>query len=221
MENPKPKEDWTPHIPFIYDCHKKIVLEKPIKERQDDFLKVIFKRRSETPQLPISIIELSELLYYSNRIQHFAEDGYGYITTKRTAPSAGGRHPIDILVSLPSNGNQRRLLNYYNPIDHSLNELVIDSDAQINFFDEVNQNLAIKDAFLLWFSIQPSKTASKYENAESLYWRDAGALLYCIQLVSIFLGLKSCPLGTLAANSFNNLFGNDQLLSGGGIIIGK
>jgi len=221
MKNPKPKDNWMPHIPFVYNTQKKALLEKPVMERQEDFLNVIFKRRSDTSLLPISLSELSELLYYSNRIQHLGKDDYGYITTKRTAPSAGGRHPIDILVSFPTKENKTRLLNYYNPIDHSLNELVIESSIQNIFFDEVNQNLDIKNAVLLWFSIQPYKTSSKYENAESLYWRDVGALLYCIQLVSSFLELKSCPLGTLAANSFHLLFENDSLLSGGGILVGK
>ena len=66
-----------------------------------------------------------------------------------------------------------------------------------------------------------NKTKSKYNNAESLYWRDVGVLIYAIQLMTTYLGFNSCPLGTLASKDFNQLFNNENLLAGGGILVGK
>jgi hypothetical protein len=81
--------------------------------------------------------------------------------------------------------------------------------------------LPIENACIIWFAIQIDKTASKYINAKPLYWKDTGALLYCIQLVAEYLGLKSCPLGTLANSSFSKLFNTSQIVSGGGLLVGK
>lgn len=218
MESPKPKNINDEFHPFKYPFSTKTRLNRDFKVRDGDFLDVLLTRRSSYKLGSISLQDIAELLYYSNKVQSISIDDSGFLTSKRTAPSAGGRHPVDILVSLQSEGP--RFLQYYNPIDHSLCELSISREKQQSFFEEVNENLPIGDCCLLWFSIQTKKTQSKYENAESLYWRDAGALLYCIQIISTYMGFKSCPLGGLAVKAFNNLFKTSKLISGGGILIG-
>ncbi|MEO2071132.1 MAG: hypothetical protein ABGW99_07290 [Zunongwangia sp.] len=219
MKNPKPKNNYDQFYPFHYPSIRKTKLNRYFKTKEGEFLDVLLTRRSSPELQDISLDDITELLYFSNKIQSISVDDSGFLSSKRTVPSAGGRHPIDILVSLPS--ETTRFLQYYNPIDHSLNELSIPREIQQSFFAEVNENLSLGDCCLIWFSIQTKKTQSKYENAESLYWRDAGALLYCIQIISNYLGLKSCPLGGLAIKSFDNLFHTNNLISGGGILVGK
>ena len=218
MKSPKPKYTNDKFLPFEYPIRSKIKLNRNFSVREVEFLKVIFNRRSSQILNDISLEDISELLYLTNKIQSIEFDESGFLITKRTAPSAGARHPVDVLVSLPS--ENQRILQYYNPLDHSLNELSISRELQHSFFSEVNENLTIENCCLIWFSIQVEKTQSKYENAESLYWKDVGALLYCFQIISNYLGFKSCPLGGLANKSFNNLFQPKTLVSGGGILIG-
>jgi len=220
MKNPFPKDQLDEFEPFIYLIIRKKLLTKKIPEIKKDFLDVILSRKSSKELSPITDIDLSYLLYYSNKIHEFQQDESKYWISKRTAPSAGARHPIDLLIS-PSNSLNNRTLEYYNPIDHSLNLLNIKEDLLKDFFNEININVEIKEACIIWFSIQVGKTSSKYYNAESLYWRDAGVLLYCVQIVATYLGLKSCPLGTLAANSYFKLFKADGMLPAGGILVGK
>ena len=219
MKNPIPKNNPDEFIPFKYPIKVKRKLIRGFKKRSSDFLDVLLTRRTEQKLNSPSQVNISELLYYSNRVHSIHQDDFGYLVTKRTCPSAGARHPIDLLVSIPTK-EKRRILEYYNPIDHSLNELSIPKSTQESFFEEINENLSIENSCIIWFSIQGDKTGSRYENPESLYWRDAGALLYCIQLISTYLGLKTCPLGSLASNSFYSLFKSDKLISGGGILIG-
>lgn len=218
--NPTLKDDPDQFTPFTYPLISELKLPRKLKVCNKEFLDVIISRRSALPSERMSLEGISNVLYLSTRIESTYQDQTGYISTKRTTPSAGARHPIDLLVS-PSQAFSRRTLSYYNPIEHSLNELAIDKNRIDDFFNEVDRNLHLEDFCLIWFSIQPNKTASKYHNAESLYWRDTGALLYCFQLVSTYLGYNSCPIGTLAISSFSNLFNEPGLISGGGILLGR
>jgi SagB-type dehydrogenase family enzyme len=221
MKNPTPKKQPDEFIPFEYPIITKRRIKEDFNSKNREFLEVIFSRRSTTNRMNrISIIEIEELLYFSTKIQSIQIDENSFVISKRTAPSGGARHPIDLLVSLPNRLETRELI-YYNPIDLSMNGLEISKLKLSAFFNEVNKNVEIGDSCLIWFAIQTDKTGSKYLNPESLYWRDSGALLYCIQLIANYLGYKSCPLGSLAANSFNFLFDTPCLLSGGGILIGK
>jgi len=221
MDNPTPKRQSTVFTQFKYPANKKRFLHRSLHNLDKEFLEVILSRNSDPNILSsLSENELSELLLISTKIRSIHIDNDGYVITKRTTPSAGGRHPVDILVSqFAPSGN--RSLSYYNPIDHSLSELLVPAAKLQDFYSEVNLNLPLEEACLIWFSIQKEKTGSKYYSPQSLYWRDTGALLYCIQLASTYLGYKSCPIGTLANATFNLLFNNPKLASGGGILIGK
>lgn len=220
MMDPKPKDEHDLYSGYPYNLGERVFLDRAIVDSQKLFLDVLFSRRS-TKSFSENILlkELSSLLYLSNKISSFSYDQKNYLTSKRTAPSAGGRHPVDILVSIEN--KDRRNLSLYNPVDHSISELLLDENSLGIFFDKISENLKLDNSCIIWFSIQVNKTGSKYENPESLYWRDAGALLYCLQLVAEYMGLKSCPLGTLAIEEFGNLFDDKRLVSGGGIYLGK
>lgn len=220
MKNPIPKQDPIKFLPFIYPCKGKELHPKVYETEGKDFLRVLQDRRSTINLEAPSKSQLIRLLEISCKIQGIEIDPTGFLLTKRATPSAGARHPIDILYSLP-NPTKNRKFYYYNPLEHSSNELDLPQNRITNFLAEVSQNININNVAIIWFSIQPNKTQSKYENPESLYWRDAGALLYCTQLISTFLNLGTCPIGTLAFDSFNNLFGNNSVISGGGIIVGR
>lgn len=217
MKDPKPKIKKDFFSPFVYSIKNKVSLNRDFKVESKDFLETIFSRKSSREFSNFSLCDLEKLLFYSCKIKSIEFDENNFLLTNRVTPSAGGRHPIDVLVSLPQ---KERILSYYNPIDHTLGELKIEKKKLDVFFSDINKNLAIKDACIIWFSIQVNKTSSKYDNAESLYWKDSGVLLFAIQLFATFLGYKSCPLGTLASNSFNKLFNDKNLFSGGGILIG-
>lgn len=219
MKNPYPKK--KPHVyrAFQYPIEKKIKLDRHAEPPTSRFLDVLLSRRSAKPKRSLSQNEVGEILLYSNRIEAFFEDESGFIQSLRVSPSSGARHPIDLLVcnlGVPEEG-----IMYYNPLDHSLNNLKLETVDLIHFMEDVQKNTEMHTGTLIWFAIQFEKTASKYENPESLYWRDLGALLYCIQLVSTFYNYKSCPIGSLVPGSFHKMMKSNDLISGGGILVGK
>lgn len=216
MKDPHPKIAQDKFTPYIYPIKKKLQLNRHIESKSKYFLEVILSRESTRVFTKFTELDLEKLLHYCCQIKSIDFDETGFILTKRTTPSAGSRHPVDLLISMPHN---LRTLSYYNPLDHTLGELQIERNKLDNFFLTINKNLPIQNACIIWFSIQTGKTASKYHNPESLYWRDAGALIYALQLIVTYLGFKSCPIGTLSSDTFNELFQDENLLSGGGILI--
>ena len=110
---------------------------------------------------------------------------------------------------------------YYNPFEHSLNQLAnsyCDLTPLLNHVDEI---IHIKNATLIWFVAHASRTNSKYDHAESLIWRDAGALIGNIQMVCTALRLNSCGIGTLGEPYISTFFNNAAGVFGtGGLLIG-
>lgn len=218
MDNPRPKAKEDAVKPFHYSTGRSFRLPQPETSNSVDFFEVLHNRRSEIGLSSLDKMELGTLLWHSAKVSgtHVQQDGY--ILSQRPSPSAGARHPIDLLIVSPA---VSALMCYYNPFEHVLYELLLPDQVFQGFIDHVNQNVSMENATLIWMIAHPQRTMAKYNNAESLIWRDAGALLQCIQMVSTALGLCSTPLGTLGLPYINQLFENTSTFSCGGIIISK
>ena len=219
MSGPSIREKHLAYVPFVYPSLEKITLPRVTSpKRQNDFLDVLRERRSVKQLGGCTIEKLSEILFHAVKPYTICKDDYDMTVYRSASPSAGGRHPIDILVGLPENEGRRLFL--YEPLSHSLRRLNIYVELQHEFFDDIDQTLPLGDSVLIWFSIQYMRTASKYYNYESLVWRDVGAQLCCLQQVAKYVGLDSCPIGYLAEDTFYRMFNSDYHVSGGGMIIG-
>lgn len=219
MSGPSIRVSHLAYVPYVYPSLEKITLPRVTSSiRQNDFLDVLRERRSVKQLGSCTIEKLSEILFYAVKPYTIGKDDYDMTVYRSASPSAGGRHPIDILVGL--SGNEDRRLFLYDPLSHSLRRLDISLELQCEFFNDIDQTLPLGDSILVWFSIQFMRTASKYNDYESLVWRDAGAQLCCLQQVAKYVGLDSCPIGYLAEDTFNRMFNSDSLVSGGGMIIG-
>ena len=219
MSGPSIRERHLEYVPFVYLSLEKITLPRITSSKhQNDFLDVLRERRSVKQLGGCTIEKLSEILFHAVKPYTICKDDYDMTVYRSASPSAGGRHPIDILVGLPENEGRRLFL--YEPLSHSLRRLDVPVELQREFFDDISQTLPLGDSVLIWFSIQYMRTASKYNDYESLVWRDAGAQLCCLQQVAKYVGLDSCPIGYLAEDTFNKMFNCDSLVSGGGMIIG-
>lgn len=219
MSGPSIREKHLEYVPFVYPSLEKIALSRvAISKRKKDFLDVLRERRSLKQLGGCAIEKLSEILFHAVKPYTICKDDYDMTVYRSASPSAGGRHPIDILVGLPDNEGRRLFL--YESLSHSLRRLDVPVELQREFYEDVNQTLTLGDSVLLWFSVQYMRTASKYTDYESLVWRDVGAQLCCLQQVAKYVGLDSCPIGYLAEDTFNRMFNSDSLISGGGMIIG-
>ncbi|RZK34503.1 MAG: SagB/ThcOx family dehydrogenase [Hymenobacter sp.] len=220
MSNPTPKthEDTIPV--FAYPVKEKTMLQQPIGgDHCADFFELAMTRRSSYHFGSLLSRQLDHLLWFAAKALATRVQADGYVLSHRPSPSAGARHPIDILVC--SSGSPPTIA-YYNVFEHSLYALSVDTEIVGALLSHVNTAVDMQDGVFLWLLAHPSRTAAKYEHAESLIWRDAGALLQQIQLTATALKLSSCPLGTLAEPFANQLFEKmGNVVSAGGIIVGN
>lgn len=218
MNNPTPKDKEDKTVAFNYPVCGITSLAKPVADHNFNYFDLHLQRRSTTRLSMLADRQLDELLWFSAKVIQIQFRSNGYTLTQRPSASAGARHPVDLVVVKPA---QPRQLYYYNPFEHTLNALKLDKNEVASFIDHVNENIVIGETTLIWFIAHPDRTAAKYDNPQSLIWRDAGALLHCIQSTCAAMGLGSCPIGTLAEPYISQLFKDSTILSAGGIIIGN
>jgi SagB-type dehydrogenase family enzyme len=184
-------------------------------------LEAVHARRSRRQFLPLSEEDISQLLWHSCRIRERRANDDGYTWEHRPAPSAGGLHPITILVV--SRSLWPNAIKVYDPTAHTLAKLELGADALLQaFLDAVNAVLEIRDATVLWFVADFHLTLSKYLDGESLVWRDAGALGAIVEVVAEGLGLSCCALGITGEPFVSAITGNLPMLEGvGGCLVGR
>ncbi|EHJ48324.1 nitroreductase [Solidesulfovibrio carbinoliphilus subsp. oakridgensis] len=143
------------------------------------------------------------------------------ITIKHKAfPSAGGRHSIDVLYITHHNNRWNCFL--YDDCAHALCLLDINNRQILNFIHKISSVLDPQFGDIIWFVSQDLKLSSKYENAESLIWRDAGVALGHLAFVAEAIGLNFCPLGITGDNEIRELLCIPESLSPvGGCIVGR
>ncbi|HMK57424.1 MAG TPA: SagB family peptide dehydrogenase [Nitrososphaeraceae archaeon] len=185
-----------------------------------DFLSTVLKRRSNRVFKELSKAHLSKLLWYSSKVISLDIQKDGSIWFHRPIPSAGGLHPIDLIVYSRLYDKTGHFY-YYNPLDHSLGKLLIDRSKSEPFLKHIEQIIPLGEASIVWFVANGNRTYAKYHNPESLLWRDAGAYIYCFQLVSEALNINSCPLGTLGQPFITDMLRAGSSVFGvGGMLIG-
>lgn len=220
MENPKPKpnEDFVREIEF--PVLRELALPFPLEERIMNFSEVLKMRRSNREFGAISIESLSEVLFLSTHVKHEISNSIGYQLSYRPVPSAGARHPIEIFISSVSIFKNEKL-HRYAPFHHRIQELAFKESICAKLRAHLTESFPENElATIMWFVAFPEKTEAKYDNAESLIWRDIGALAATIQLTCTFLGLNCCISGTLGYPFINELFNEYNHLSGGAVLIG-
>lgn len=196
MSNPSLKPIRTKSVPFSYPIISRELLERPTSFTDRTFIDAVLGRKSSRSFARISVDQLSTLLYLSCKTLAVNTDFEGNEWQHRPVPSAGGLHPIDLVVGVPQ--KKGYTLNYYNPICHSLDRLKLNPEVSRSFVAQINGVVPTNNvAVILWMIAHPSRTSAKYASSLSLVWRDAGCLLYCISLVSSALGIKCCPVGSL------------------------
>ena len=220
MENPKPKNRETVFPALELPFNDVIELPFPQELPIMNFAEVLDLRRSSRDFNSISFEALSEVLYLSAKVKRENILESGFRTSFRPSPSAGGRHPIDILVSSESLFRNKQL-HYYDPYAHQLKAV----SFKLELCDKLMAHLlesfpGSENATILWMVAFPERTESKYDNYESLVWRDVGALANTIQLTSTFLRLNSCISGTLGEPIISELFAGIRVQSGGAVLIG-
>ena len=185
------------------------------------FHKVVGMRESRYPCSPCSDDELGSLLYHASAFRQANGTGRaGIMTYRRAPPSAGGLHPIDIVVV----SSDPAIVAIYDPMSHSLRHLEVDTSAIAQRNKQELAEILGEGASLsttLLFLGDSEKVHCAYENAVSLLWRDAGALLAIFGLYAAALGILGCPIGRLGYGLVKELgFPEPRFVPAGAMVVG-
>jgi SagB-type dehydrogenase family enzyme len=120
----------------------------------------------------------------------------------RAAPSAGGLHPVSVVIQRIANVDGAFL---YDPVGHQLLKLEVGQDESRALMERAEACLPCKPATLLWLVGAPGRTAAKYLRPDSLIKRDAGFLAATITLVATAMMHKAVPLGLSGFPHLNRL----------------
>lgn len=219
--SPIPRMIEVPYTDFKYEITKRIYLATPESIPAVNFFDIIESRasRREFEKLPID--RLSVLLWYSAKTRLVAKLDKGNLWQHRPTPSAGGRHPIDILI-INSNGEEYAPIYLYDPVAHALCQLSFSNEILKKFLETINNVVPIGKATVIWFAAQFGRTLSKYENGESLVWRDAGALLATMAFAAEALNINCCPIGITGEPWISEILSSNKLVVGaGGCLFGN
>lgn len=226
QNNPRPKNQEDTPSRFHYPIKEIIRLPHLTSSHfnSTDFWEILSKRKSTRNFQQITLDIINKILWSSAKVKELYVQDNGYILSHRAYPSAGARHPIDILIQSETLGNENSLY-YYNPFEHSLNKLESNTILMKGLRDHVNSlfdpNSNSEKGTIFWFLAHIDRSGAKYENPISLIWRDAGAVINCIQLSCTALNLNSCAIGSLGEPYMSQLFLNtENIVSAGGIIVG-
>jgi SagB-type dehydrogenase family enzyme len=185
-----------------------------------EFFRVLEGRRSFRCFGPLSRGDLSALLWFTGKTLESAPPGSPR-WEHRHVPSAGGRHPIDLLVLDRTLGPDT--LQWYDPCAHALCTLQVrDRGALHRLRNSADHVLQGQDGVVIWHAAQFARTTSRYADGESLVWRDAGALVAVTTLVAEALGIVCCPLGTTGEPHLSGALGAERIVQGvGGCVVGS
>jgi SagB-type dehydrogenase family enzyme len=219
VPDPTPRQRELPYIEFTYPIIAREYLVIPETPLQKTFSEVIKNRQSRRSFGRLAPEKLSSLLWHAAKTQSTYREESGFLWQHKAAPSGGGRHPIDIFII--DQTAEKKQLHLYDPIAHVLCQLEANV-AQLNeFANRVNSVVACEEATIIWFVAQTARTLSKYENGESLIWRDSGALLATIYFVAEALDLNCCGLGITGEPQITESIGAKGILRAvGGCLVG-
>lgn len=190
LGNPYPLPEPSRYQPLVWPEGRRIALPDDRTQALKPLPQISVERRTRYEFGPVSKSRLGALLGLTSRIQSCGNDRLGFALSRRPAPSAGSIHPIHVIVNSSRNEGWHR----YDPMDHMLVELpsLVQPKDVRSSMDRIVQS---GDATMLLFTAEPGKTFSKYANACSLVWRDAGVLLGYFAIAAEALNLNFSPLG--------------------------
>lgn len=219
LGNPRPRDKEEPFIETAFSVSGHRYLEIPNHPSAVSIWDAVEGRASRRGLRPIDTGPLSTLLWFTAKTRLTKHDAEGFTWQRRPVPSAGGRHPIDIMVI---ERPQRPTLTVYDAAAHALCDLAVaDNESLQSVVQEVNEITMNDEGAILLFVANFGRTMAKYENGESLVWRDSGALLAMCYLVSEGLGLGCCGIGVTGEPWVSSLLGNAPGVRGvGGCVIG-
>ncbi len=180
-----------------------------------DMVSLLEKRQTRRDfTKPLGNVALGEFLWLACRSRGARPSPYGPDQESRPHPSAGAMHPIHVLIAREDGPWER-----YDPVEHVLVELPGSVESAAAGRTVAQSVVSVGCAVVVGLVAEPGKTAAKYENPETLVWRDAGVVLGYMSLIAEALELSFCPLGVTGQSQFADLLPNPTSLHGVGLAL--
>jgi SagB-type dehydrogenase family enzyme len=213
--DPLPRLDFEPYRPVRWPDGPRRPLptrNAPLPVDLSSLLEERQTRRDFTSE--VSDTDLGDLLWLTCRSRSSRQSPFGPDQESRPHPSAGAMHPIHVLVSREDAPWSR-----YDPVEHALVQILDTHGNAAQVRRTAAKLVEVERGVLIALVAEPGKTAAKYENPESLVWRDAGVVLGYLSIVAEALGLAFCPLGITADEYLAHLSPTPGGLHGAGVAI--
>ena len=188
--NPRPHDTPRQYEPLAWPEKDGVDLPDVVPASCRDAAQILLTRRTRYEFERLTLIDLSHLMTLSARVQRSIPSQLGFALSYRPAPSAGGIHPVHLVVHSPDSP----VLQRYDPFRHRLCNL----DCPVRPAEvraELNKIASGEQATMLLMVAEPGRTAAKYADPLSLVWRDAGALLGVLAVAAETLNLGFVPIG--------------------------
>src|SRR6266850_1455208 len=218
----KPPRPWgRPRRARVWDFGAFGILRAPkVRQRKLGSIEMALETRQSRREFtaPLTLQQLGDLLWHSYRVRQKARITEDSLWESRPSPSGGGCYPVQVLV-LRLSALPGALLLYY-PEDRAfgVRDLPVRGVLRRSLA-EIGRCLKTRNGTILWFLADLGRSAWRYQNPESLAWRDSGALLATIGLVAEGMGLNCCGLGAHDIPSLRRFLGlEDWIIGVGGCI---
>ncbi|MGV3570611.1 MAG: nitroreductase family protein [Ramlibacter sp.] len=215
MSEPLPREHVSAYAPFFWPRGSTIQLPPRTAALQVDLVGLLDERQTRREfTRDLTEAELGDFLWLACRNRASRPSPFGFDQESRPHPSAGGMHPIHVLLARAQQEWHR-----YEPVEHALVQLPGTRMTAAHARQESAVLVPLNRGVLIALAAEPGKTAAKYDNPDSLVWRDAGTVLGYMSVVAEALGLTFCPLGLLGKRFVSDVVAGDPRIEATGLAI--
>ena len=213
--DPVPRARPARYQPFVWPPGVRLRLAPRNETLELDLVALLEQRQTRRDfKKPVEDAKLGEFFWLACRNRSSHPSPFGPDQESRVHPSAGAMHPIHVLVSRDAGPWMR-----YDPVEHALIELPGSTDSATAGRNAANRIFNLNHGVLLGLVAEPGKTEAKYENHETLVWRDAGVLLGYMSLVAEALRLDFCPLGITGQTHLTDYLPEASQLQAAGLAV--
>lgn len=215
LKNPRPRAEPRQYMPVGWANSPLVPLPDVFLPDTPSFAAVVQTRRTRYSFSRLSIEQLAALMQLTCRVRATLSSALSFPQSYRPTPSAGAIHPVHVVLHSPGDAAIYR----YDNIEHGLRQLDTSLDVMA-LREAMHEVIDAPNATLLLFVAEPGMTESKYENAASLVWRDAGVLLGMFAMAAEALSLNFSPMGVTGEPWVSQLIPNTSLVGVGAAFVG-
>jgi len=191
LGSPTPRPEPVAYTPWVWPIERSISLPA-VSAVTGGWSEASSTRRSRRTFAPIGLEQIGMLLWHTLYCQRTAASPLGFALQQRAIPSAGAIHPVHLVMQMP---DDPATWARYNPLTHALDVMGASTGVLDALRIEADRLVVARPGSLQLFIAEPAMTAAKYENADSLVWRDAGVMQGALAMTAEVLGLNYCLLG--------------------------